>query len=88
MSNPLDDLKAYTFKPPLNTTEVDVDVIWGNGKMTRHTFMKEQQCDDRASRQPENPTALIGFLAAKLACHNPQDGAVQWALKWLEGQGG
>lgn len=28
--------------------------------------------------------ALVGFLAAKLACHAPDDSAVQWALKWLE----
>lgn len=30
-------------------------------------------------------TGLIGFLAAKLALHNPDDSAVKWALEWLDG---
>ena len=35
----------------------------------------------------DDTTALIGFLAAKLACHAPDDPAVQWALEWLEKRG-
>lgn len=35
----------------------------------------------------KNTTALVGFLAAKLACHAPDDSAVQWALEWLEKRG-
>jgi hypothetical protein len=31
----------------------------------------------------EHTVALVGFLAAKLACHNPDDSAVRWALEWL-----
>ena len=34
----------------------------------------------------DNTTALIGFLAAKLACHDPNDSAVQWVLEYLEGK--
>lgn len=33
-----------------------------------------------------DPVALVGILAAKLACHAPDDSAVEWALGWLEGQ--
>lgn len=32
----------------------------------------------------DNTVALVGFLATKLACHDPDDSAVQWALEWLE----
>lgn len=31
--------------------------------------------------------ALVGFLAAKLACHDPEDTAVKWALEWLQDRG-
>lgn len=38
--------------------------------------------DDLSTR---DPVALVGILAAKLACHAPNDSAVEWALGWLEG---
>lgn len=38
----------------------------------------------KAIRIRRDPTALIGFLAAKLACHAPDDSAVKWAMEWLD----
>lgn len=35
-------------------------------------------------RRVEDPTPLVAILAAKLACHNPEDSAVAWAIRWLE----
>lgn len=38
-------------------------------------------------RVPEHIT-LIGFMAAKLAIHEPGSGTVKWALDWLERNSG